>query len=71
MIQYNVHADNMDRACAVTPGKRSATVGALKDAGWYSVSALVKKGEQAHIMDELQKVGADSILIFAIDNSRM
>lgn len=71
MIQYNVHKDNLEKASAVTPGKRSCTVSHLAQEGWCSVSALVLKKEQANIMDQLEKIGADSILIFKIDNSRM
>eukprot|EP00285_Hemiselmis_virescens_P015206 CAMPEP_0173385872 /NCGR_PEP_ID=MMETSP1356-20130122/8470_1 /TAXON_ID=77927 ORGANISM="Hemiselmis virescens, Strain PCC157" /NCGR_SAMPLE_ID=MMETSP1356 /ASSEMBLY_ACC=CAM_ASM_000847 /LENGTH=299 /DNA_ID=CAMNT_0014341869 /DNA_START=58 /DNA_END=957 /DNA_ORIENTATION=- len=71
MIQYNVHNTNLTAACAVTPGKRSCTVSHLAQEGWCSVSALVLRKDQAMIMDKLEKVGADSILIFKIDNSRM
>eukprot|EP00281_Chroomonas_sp_CCMP1168_P033167 CAMPEP_0206248056 /NCGR_PEP_ID=MMETSP0047_2-20121206/20152_1 /ASSEMBLY_ACC=CAM_ASM_000192 /TAXON_ID=195065 /ORGANISM="Chroomonas mesostigmatica_cf, Strain CCMP1168" /LENGTH=305 /DNA_ID=CAMNT_0053673647 /DNA_START=105 /DNA_END=1022 /DNA_ORIENTATION=+ len=71
MIQYNVHKDNLQKVCDITPGKRAPTITSLHDKNWFAVSALVKKSEQALIMDQLQNCGADSILIFRIDNSRM
>mmetsp|Transcript_3137 Transcript_3137/g.6875 ORF Transcript_3137/g.6875 Transcript_3137/m.6875 type:complete len:308 (-) Transcript_3137:73-996(-) len=71
MIQYNVARKDLERAVKVTPGKRSATVSSLEDGAFCAVSALVLKDESARIMDELQAVGADSILIIAISNSRM
>ncbi|EKX51212.1 hypothetical protein GUITHDRAFT_159337 [Guillardia theta CCMP2712] len=71
MIQYNVQRENLEKALAITPGKRSPTVSALEESGWCAVSALVHKKDAAKIMDELERVGADSILIFSISNSRM
>jgi len=71
MIQYNIEKVNLDKALAITPGKRSPTVSALEESGWLAVSSLVKKDEAAKIMDDLQSIGADSILIFSISNSRM
>jgi ATP phosphoribosyltransferase len=62
---------NVLRGWQLTPGKRSPTISSLDDSGFCAVSALVAKDEAASIMDKLAAVGADSILIFAIANSRM
>jgi len=56
MIQYNVHEDNIEEAKSITPGKRSVTVSQLAQPGWYAVSALVLKKDQAMIMDKLETV---------------
>mmetsp|Transcript_68605 Transcript_68605/g.183081 ORF Transcript_68605/g.183081 Transcript_68605/m.183081 type:complete len:240 (+) Transcript_68605:391-1110(+) len=86
MIQYNIAKKDLEKGVKITPGKRSATVpgreedgreritaqvSSLEDSQFCSVSALVLKDEAARIMDELHKIGADSILIFSLSNTRM
>ena len=71
MISYNVRRADLPKSVTITPGKSSPTVTGLEDAEWCSVSALIKKNESATKMDELEKVGATDILLFAIANSRM
>ncbi len=71
MICYNVHKDNLESVLAITPAKQSATITPLNDAGWCAVQAVILKTKQGEIMDKLQELGAVSILIFNIANSRM
>ena len=71
MIQYNVRREALVQAVHITPGKRSPTITNLEDKEWVSVSALVLKKDTPTIADKLEEIGADSILIFAIQNTRM
>ncbi|GMI27560.1 hypothetical protein TeGR_g9953 [Tetraparma gracilis] len=71
MISYNIPRNLLSQAAAITPGKSSPTVTGLEDANYCSVSSLIAKKDSAKKMDELEKVGATDILLFAIANSRM
>jgi len=71
MIQYNVKRTNLEKAVLITPGKRSPTITGLDDNEWVAVSALVLRKEVQNIADKLEAIGADSILIFSIQNTRM
>lgn len=71
MISYNVQRTKLSEALSITPGKRSPTISALEEDGWVAVSALVRKSESSHIMDQLQGIGAEDILLLTLQNSRM
>eukprot|EP00929_Paragymnodinium_shiwhaense_P038555 TRINITY_DN20354_c0_g1_i1.p1 TRINITY_DN20354_c0_g1~~TRINITY_DN20354_c0_g1_i1.p1 ORF type:complete len:352 (+),score=77.33 TRINITY_DN20354_c0_g1_i1:130-1056(+) len=71
MIVYNCPEASLRACCDITPGKRSPTVTALSEKGWFSVSALVNKKESNSIMDKLQKAGAVDILCMNLSNTRM
>mmetsp|Transcript_2044 Transcript_2044/g.3222 ORF Transcript_2044/g.3222 Transcript_2044/m.3222 type:complete len:311 (-) Transcript_2044:1956-2888(-) len=72
MIQYNVLRRLLPEAVKITPGKRSPTISSLDgDEDAVAVSALVLRKDSSGIMDQLEKVGATDILLFAINNSRM
>ena len=72
LIHYNVHESKLHDATAITPGRRSATVSKLESGeGWLAVSAMVEKKAQAQTMDRLSAVGAEDILVLAIDNCRV
>lgn len=71
MVIYNVPADLLHEATAITPGKRSPTVTSLDDGHYKSVSALVLKKEVSQKMDALHQVGASDILVVELANSRM
>merc|ERR1711884_550068 len=47
MISYNVHIDLLEKAVAITPGKKSPTVTGLDDPSYKSVSSLVLKSQLA------------------------
>jgi len=70
LCTYNVERSKLDEASKITPGKRAPTINALEQEGWVAVSAMVEKKKIAHAMDELERVGAEDILITQIQNSR-
>ncbi|KAL0571391.1 ATP phosphoribosyltransferase (ATP-PRTase) (ATP-PRT) [Marasmius crinis-equi] len=68
---YNIPRDKLAVAASVTPGRRAPTVSGLETEGWVAVSSMVEKNKVAAIMDELEKIGAEDILIFNLDNCRV
>lgn len=66
MIDYDVRVEQVDAACAVTPGIESPTVSPLHDKGWVAVRAMVLRKDTNRIMDELWGLGARGILVTEI-----
>ncbi|KAI9443013.1 ATP phosphoribosyltransferase [Lactarius indigo] len=71
VCQYNVRRATLSAATAVTPGRRAPTISPLEDPEWVGVSAMVERSKMADVMDQLVSVGAEDILIFNLDNSRV
>ena len=63
LVDYDIRAEMVEQACAVTPGIESPTVSPLHDRGWAAVRAMVPKKEVHRIMDELYDMGARGILV--------
>lgn len=71
LVDYDVPADLVDAACAITPGLESPTVSALKDPAWRAVRAMVPRTRTNAIMDELYDLGARGILVTDIHACRL
>jgi ATP phosphoribosyltransferase len=71
MLAYDVRADLLDKATALTPGIESPTVSPLHREGWVAVQAMVERPEVHRIMDELYDLGARAILVTDISNCRL
>ena len=71
MLAYDVRADLLDQATALTPGIESPTVSPLHREGWVAVQAMVPRADVHRIMDELYELGARAILVTAIANCRL
>lgn len=71
LCNYNIHESALQDATAITPGRRAATVSKLEAEGWMAVSAMVERKGMADVMDRLEKVGAEDVLILALDNCRV
>ncbi|HWS33316.1 MAG TPA: ATP phosphoribosyltransferase [Actinoplanes sp.] len=71
MLAYDVRADLLDQATALTPGIESPTVSPLHREGWVAVQAMVQRSDVHRIMDELYDLGARAILVTAIANCRL
>jgi len=63
MLAYDVRADQLDRASALTPGIEGPTISPLHREGWVAVQAMVLRTEVHRIMDELYDLGARAILV--------
>jgi ATP phosphoribosyltransferase len=71
MIAYDVRADQLETACALTPGIESPTVSPLRREGWMAVQAMVRRSGVHPIMDELYDLGARAILVTDIHACRL
>jgi ATP phosphoribosyltransferase len=71
MLTYDVQADRLDAACALTPGIESPTISPLAREGWLAVQAMVRRSEVHRIMDELYDLGARAILVTDIHACRL
>ncbi|KAK4685693.1 ATP phosphoribosyltransferase, partial [Tremellales sp. Uapishka_1] len=68
---YNIKREKLPEAMKITPGRRAATVSPLDEEGWVAVSAMVERKEQARVMDQLERAGAEDILVFGVENCRV
>jgi ATP phosphoribosyltransferase len=71
MLAYDVRADLLEQATALTPGIESPTVSPLHREGWVAVQAMVQRRSVHRIMDELYELGARAILVTDISNCRL
>ena len=71
LLEYNVPSEKLAEAEKITPGFNSPTVNRLEDEAWFSVRAMVKRGEVIEIMERLEALGAAAILETAIANCRL
>jgi ATP phosphoribosyltransferase len=71
LLEYNIPADKLAAAEAITPGFNSPTVNRLEEDGWFSVRSMVRQGEVIEIMERLEELGAAAILETAINNCRL
>jgi len=71
LMDYDLPADLIERASAITPGFESPTVSPLRDSGWVAVRVMVPRRETNEIMDRLYDLGARAILVSAIHAARI
>ncbi len=71
VCQYNILRSKLSMATAVTPGRRAPTISPLEDPEWVAISSMVERSKMADVMDQLVSVGAEDIMIFNLDNSRV
>ena len=71
MLDYDVPATLVDRACAITPGLESPTVSHLQNRDWFAVRAMVPRSGTNAVMDELYDLGARAILVTDITACRL
>jgi ATP phosphoribosyltransferase len=71
LMDYDVRAELVEQAVAVTPGFESPTVSPLHDKGWVAVRAMVPRRDTNRVMDELWTIGARGILVTDIHACRL
>lgn len=71
LMDYDVPADRVEAAVAITPGLESPTVSPLHNAGWVAVRAMVRRGVTNQVMDDLYGIGARAILVTQIHACRL
>ncbi|MFC6286493.1 ATP phosphoribosyltransferase [Nocardioides sp. GCM10027113] len=71
MMDYDIRAERVEQACALTPGIESPTVSPLHREGWVAVRAMVPRAGAQRLMDELFELGARGILLTDIHACRL
>ena len=71
MLDYDVRAELVEKASAITPGLESPTVSPLHEPGWVAVRAMVPRARTNQVMDELYELGARAILVTTIHACRI
>jgi ATP phosphoribosyltransferase len=71
LMDYDIPAELVDSAVAITPGIESPTVAPLHEQGWYAVRSMVPRRETNAVMDQLWELGARGILVTAIAACRL
>ncbi len=71
LLDYDLPADLVDQAVAISPGRESATISPLRDAGWVAVRVMIPRRGMNRVMDELYALGARAILVTAIHAARL
>ncbi|MGW7353852.1 ATP phosphoribosyltransferase [Streptomyces phytohabitans] len=71
MMDYDIRAERLEAAVALTPGLESPTVSPLHDEGWVAVRSMVLTNEAQRIMDDLYELGARAILTTGIHACRL
>ncbi|MDI5964740.1 ATP phosphoribosyltransferase [Streptomyces sp. SL13] len=71
MMDYDIRAEKVEQAVALTPGLESPTISPLHHEGWVAVRSMVPTGEAQRIMDDLYDLGARAILTTGIHACRL
>lgn len=71
MMDYDIRAEYLDQAVALTPGLESPTVSPLHHEGWVAVRSMVPTRDAQRIMDDLYELGARAILTTGIHACRL
>ena len=70
LCTYNISRSSLKEATAVIRGKRAPTITQLELEGWVAVQVMVDVSKIADTMDELEKFGAEEILVMKLENTR-
>ena len=71
MMDYDIPAERVDEAVALTPGLESPTVSPLHREGWVAVRSMVPRTGAQQLMDDLYEIGARAILVTDIHACRL
>jgi ATP phosphoribosyltransferase len=71
MMDYDIPADRVEEAVALTPGLESPTVSPLHKEGWVAVRSMVPSDGAQQLMDDLYGIGARAILLTDIHACRL
>lgn len=71
LLDYDIPKNNVEAACAITPGLESPTISPLQKPDWVAVRAMVLRKDTNQVMDELWNVGARGILVTDIHACRL
>jgi ATP phosphoribosyltransferase len=66
-ILFNIPNDKIEAAAKILPGLKSPSVLPLLEDGWSSLHSVISENEFWTVLDELNKVGAEGILVLPIE----
>lgn len=67
-VLMNLPKERIEEAVAILPGMKSPTLLPLADENWYSLHAVIKEDELWDKIEILKHVGAEDILVLALEN---
>lgn len=67
-VLMNLPCDKIDEAVAILPGMRSPTVLPLAQEGWCSIHAVIGEDQLWERVERLKAIGAEGILVLALEN---
>ncbi|WP_055591270.1 ATP phosphoribosyltransferase [Streptacidiphilus griseoplanus] len=71
IMDYDIRAERVSEAVALTPGLESPTVSPLHSEGWVAVRSMVLRKDAQRIMDDLWAIGGRAILVTNIHACRL
>ncbi|MGH3473042.1 MAG: ATP phosphoribosyltransferase [Nocardioidaceae bacterium] len=71
MMDYDIEVEQVEAACALTPGIESPTVSPLRREGWVAVRSMVPNDGAQRVMDRLYDLGARGIMVTSIHACRL
>ncbi|HLW22680.1 MAG TPA: ATP phosphoribosyltransferase, partial [Sphaerochaetaceae bacterium] len=66
-IMFNLPREHLDQAAAIIGGMKSPTVTPLLDESWCAVQTVVKETRFWDVLEQLKRLGAQGILVTAIE----
>ena len=66
-IMFNLPKEHLDQAAAIIGGMKSPTVTPLLDSGWCAVQTVVREERFWDVLEQLKNLGAQGILVTAIE----
>lgn len=67
-VLMNIPAAAVDEAVKILPGMKSPTLLPLADKGWYSLHVVISKDDLWDKIEQLKTLGAEDILVLALEN---
>ncbi len=67
-VLMNLPSDKIDEAVALLPGMRSPTVLPLAQEGWCSIHSVISEDRLWETIRKLKQIGAEGILVLALEN---
>ena len=67
-VLMNLPKERLDDAIRILPGMRSPTVLPLAQEGWCSIHAVIAQEQLWERIERLKEIGAEGILILALEN---
>lgn len=67
-VLMNIPAAAVDEAVKILPGMKSPTLLPLADKGWYSLHVVISKDDLWDKIEQLKILGAEDILVLALEN---